>query len=80
MSKRKKFKYLEIVTFEPSWGRNASEYERAYASHPLRWNETVLFLGNIPNAEGHCAVAKHSGEVIWLVHPEDFRKATDEEL
>lgn len=45
----------------------------------LEYGEQVLYLGEVPNAIGHCAVAKWSGEVVWLVHPQDFREATDEE-
>ena len=77
MGKVKKLKKMSIVVFEPEY---AKKHPEAYAKHPLKLGEQVLYLGDIPNAIGHCAVAKHSGEVIWLVHPSDFRKATDEEV
>ena len=73
----KKFKKLEIVVFEP---KGSLENTKAYKDHPLKPGERVLYLGDIPNVPGHCCVAKKDGAVIWLVHPEDFRTATDEEL
>lgn len=48
--------------------------------HPLKWQELVVYLGEIPNALSHCAVAKYTGEVVWAVHINDFRKATEEEF
>ena len=71
-----KFKPLSVVIFEPKWAKNDLDLQ----GYPLKFGESVLFLGNIPNVLGHCAVAKHCGEVIWLLHPEDFRKAKDSEL
>jgi hypothetical protein len=75
--KRSKFKFLSIVVFDPDY---AKKYPNAYNNSPIKLGEQVLYLGEVPNAIGHCAVAKHSGEVVWLVHPQDFRKATEDEL
>lgn len=72
----KKFKQYSIVVFEPKW---AMKYIES-GSTPLKYGEVVLYLGNISNAQGHCCVAKHSGEVVWLVHPDDFREATEDEV
>jgi hypothetical protein len=72
-----KFKYLEIVTFDPPY---AKKNPGSYDKHPIKIGDTVLYLGEIPNAPGHGAVVKYSGEVIWMIHPDEFRKATDEEL
>jgi len=66
---RKSFPYLSIVIFNQS-----------YDGHPLKFGEPVLWLGEIPNAPGHGAVAKKDGAVIWLVHPGDFREATEDEV
>ena len=66
------FKHLEAIVFDPP-------YEVTEKS-PLKIDEVVLFLGNIPNVPGHCAVVKHNGEVVWLMHPQDFRKAKESEL
>jgi hypothetical protein len=73
------FKYLSIIVFEPSWAKHTSGSSGVPGTHPLEWGEQVLFLGDIPNGDGHCAVAKHSGKVVWLLHPQDFRLATEDE-
>lgn len=79
MAKRKKFKYLEVIAFAPSWAiQGGGECDLGHRG--LQWNERVLYLGDIPNVSGHCAIARCTGEVMWLMHPEDFRKAKDEEL
>lgn len=72
------FKHLSIVVFEPKWAKDWTP-QGVPSTHPLKWGEQVLFLGDISNGEGHCAVAKHSGEVVWLLHPQDFRLATEDE-
>jgi hypothetical protein len=78
-SRRKNFKPLECVVYDPKWN---VEYKSTFdwSKSPIALGEVVLFMGNIPNVIGHCAVAKHTGEVIWLVHPEDFRTAREDEL
>ena len=72
----KKFKKLQIVVYEPGWVRNDLDLKDSI----LKWGEHVLYLGEIPNVPGHCAVARHFGEVVWLVHPEDFRHPKKDEL
>lgn len=73
-SKPRTFAHLEVVVYDPSW------YKPGMEDPTIKVGETVLYLGEIPNVSGHCAVAKHDGVILWLMHPEDFRKATDEEL
>lgn len=79
----KKFKLCEAIVWEPKW---YDEYvkdlrrEGRKMNHPLKKGEVVYFLGEIPNVPGHCIVAKYTGEVVPMVHPEDFRKAKEEEL
>ena len=75
MAKKVKFKYLTVIVFEPTWAKNSQ-----VTNHPLEYGEQVLYLGEVPNCPGHCAVAKRNGAVIWLVHSDEFRKAKDEEL
>jgi hypothetical protein len=70
----KKLRKLSIVVFEPEY---AKKHPEAYKDHPIKLGEHVLYLGDIPNGDGHCACAKHSGEVVWLLHPQDFREATE---
>ncbi|MFA5103541.1 MAG: hypothetical protein WC525_10380 [Candidatus Thermoplasmatota archaeon] len=66
MPKTKKFKFLEIVM----------ELSNFHDNKP----EAFLYLGDIPNMPGHCAVVDREGKVRWGVHPEDFREATEEEV
>ena len=40
----------------------------------------VLFLGEIPNMPGHCAVVTRSGLVLWGYHLDSFRLATEDEV
>jgi hypothetical protein len=72
----KKLKKLSVVVFQAPWGNNLEKNGK----HPLKNGEKVLYLGEIPNCPGHCAVAKKDGAVIWLVHPEEFREAREDEL
>jgi hypothetical protein len=70
------FKPGTAIFFEPEWAKNKKVDER----HPLEYGEVVYFLTDIPNVPGHCIVAKHSGEVVAMVHPQDFREATEDEV
>lgn len=72
--KRNKFKYLEAIVFNPDF-----EVEK-YPKYPLKRNEVVYFLGDIPNVHGHCVVVRSNGKTVPMVHPEDFRKAKEKEL
>jgi len=72
MTRKARFKHLECVVFSPPF--------KVTKKSPIALNEVVLFLGDIPNVPGHCAVVKYNGEVVWLVHPQDFRKAKEDEL
>lgn len=75
--KKPRLQNLSIVAYEPRWMK---KNKSGYPNSPLQYGELALYLGEIPNAPGHCAVASSSGEVIWLLHPEDFRLAKDEEI
>lgn len=65
------FETGEAVVFDP-------EYQAT--THPLNKGTVVYFLSYIPNVPGHCIVATSKGQVVPMIHPEDLRKATDEEL
>ena len=71
MKKCKKWKANTIVIYKPVKG---------FKSGVFKANEAVLYLGEVTNAPGHCAVAKRDGAVIWLVHPDEFRLPTEEEI
>ncbi len=42
-------------------------------------NEGYLFLGEIPNMPGHCAVISSNGRTLWGYHTEDFVEINNEE-
>lgn len=69
------FKQYEAVVFDPFWWED--KYRK---THPLRPEELVYYLGDIPNVPGHCIVARYTGEVVPMIHPEDLREAREEEL
>lgn len=69
----KKFEQYEAVVFEP-WSYRPDE------RHPLKYGELVYYLGEIPNVPGHCIVARYTGEVVPMIHPDDLREAREEEL
>jgi hypothetical protein len=72
---KSRFKHCEAIVFDPpKW--NVEDYPK----HPLKRNELVYYLGEIPNVLGHCIVVKYTGECVAMVHPGDFRKATEDEL
>lgn len=73
--KRNKFKMGEAIVFDPTWWNKSLKIK-----HPLKKGQIVYFLSDIPNVFGHCIVATYSGKIIPMVHPEDFRKAKEEEL
>jgi len=48
--------------------------------YPFKQGDTLLWLGEIPNMPGHCAVVTRAGKVLWGYHSENFREPTPEEL
>lgn len=77
-SKRWKPKQYEAVVFDPYWNVKGVKWENL--EHPLKKGELVYYLGEIPNVEGHCIVATYDGRVVPMIHPEDLRKAREDEL
>ena len=71
-----KLKPMQSVVFEPEWAENKKLDKR----HPLKYGELVLFLGEMKDVPGHCAVATYDGRVVLMVHPGDFRRAKEDEL
>lgn len=72
---KKSFKPGTAMVFEPKWW-----LKTVYNDHPLKYKELVYFLTDIPNVQGHCIVATYDGRVVPMVHPDDFREATEDEL
>lgn len=69
--KIKRFEPNTLVVYKPIKG---------YKSKIFKDNEMVLYLGEVFNAPGHCAVAKRNGAVIWLVHFDEFRLPREDEI
>lgn len=70
--KKANFKNMQIVVVE--WPKGLE------TSFPFKNGDSLLFLGEIPNMPGHCAVVNRDGQVLWGYHLEDFRHPTDEEI
>ena len=76
----KKFKAGEALVFQPSWSSKKFKGAEVYYNHPLKYEDVVHFLAYHSPAIGHCIVTTYEGQVITMMHPEDFRLATDEEV
>lgn len=72
---RLSFKIGTAIIFEPEWAEN----NKIDSRHPLKYSEMVYFISDIPNVPGHCIVATYDGRIVPMVHPEDFREATEDE-
>lgn len=77
---RVKFKPGQAIVFQPNWSKNKKKGDVVYKNHPLRYGDIVHFLAHMTPAYGHCIVTTYEGKVITMLHPEDFRLATDEEV
>lgn len=69
------FDYLSVV--RPVRGSHSWEYRREH-DFEIREGDHVLWLGEVANVLGHCAVATQSGKVIWLLHPDEFELVPDD--
>lgn len=52
-------------------------YEEGY---PWLKGEHVLYLGEIENMQGHCAVVRNGGQIYYGYHSDDFLIYKNEEL
>jgi len=60
----------------------SGEYKKINRYGPLlgkNWKKQncFLFLGEVPNAQGHCAVVDTAGRVHWLYHMDEFEEIED---
>lgn len=76
----KKFKAGQAIVFQPSWAESKKKGGVVYKGHPLKYGDVVHFLANHSPAFGHCIVTDYNGKVTTMLHPEDFRLATDDEV
>lgn len=84
--KRKKFKPGQAIVFEPRWAQEKFKGGITYknpntgAEHPLKYGDVVHYLAEHSPAYGHCIVVDYDGKITTMVHPDEFRAATDEEV
>lgn len=74
------FKAGQAISFEPNWANEPIKGGEVYPNHPLRYGDIVHYLAEHSPAYGHCIVCTYAGDIITMLHPEDFRAATDEEV
>ena len=83
--KPKSFEPMSVVVFEPGNDPETSCYGEDY---PLKKGDLCIFLGEIPQARGHCVIAKCASNhekigdcpVYWMFHTDIFRLPTEEEF
>lgn len=82
-----KFKPGQAIVFEPKWAEEKFKDGIVYKNHitgkddhPLRYGAIVHYLAEHSPASGHCIVTTYEGQVITMLHPSDFRKATEDEV
>jgi len=68
------FKKNQIVIFDI---KPDEPYSNVY---PFKYDEHVLFLGEIVQMPGHCIIVNKLGQVLWGYHIDDFREPTEDEL
>jgi len=87
--RKPKFKSGDAIVFEPKWANDESLRtkmrkievgDEVYPGHPLKYGDIVHYLAEHSPAFGHCIVTTYEGKVITMLHPSDFRKATEEEV
>lgn len=79
--KRKVFKAGQAIVFEPKWAKcGPIKGGMVYKNHPLKYGDIVHYLTEHSPAYGHCIVVDYDGKVTTMLHPSDFRLATDEEV
>lgn len=83
----KKFKPGQAIVFEPNWAAQKHKGGITYFDpktgenkHPLFYGDVVHFLAYHEPAIGHCIVVDYDGKITTMLHPGDFRKATDDEV
>lgn len=71
---------LNTVCFwEPEWWYEEG-CEKYHDKHPLNYGDKVYYMGDIPDVIGHCLVLKRGVGVLDMIHTDELRKATEEEL
>jgi len=74
MKKQKTPRKLSLVKFDFT-----NLPEKYHSQYPFKKNESILFLGEIPQMKGHCVVARSDGTLSWAWHTDNFVELTKEE-
>jgi hypothetical protein len=74
MTQRKKPRKLSLVKFDYD-----SVPEQYHAAYPFVKGKAYLFLGEIVNMPGHCAVVADDEVVKFGYHTENFVELTEDE-
>lgn len=84
---RCQYKAGQALVFVPRWaecgpvkGGVVYKNPKTGVEHPLKYGDIVHFLAEHSPAYGHCIVVDYDGKITTMLHPEDFRLATDEEV
>lgn len=84
-TKTKKWKPGQAIVFEPKWAQEKFKggitYKDAKGNeHPLKYGDIVHYIAEHSPAYGHCIVVDYDGKITTMLHPDEFRAATDEEV
>lgn len=77
----KYFKPLSVV--RPIAGQYAWEWRwdpKNQATTGIGPKDPVIYLGELANMHGHCAVATRDGRVVWALHPDEFELVPEDDL
>lgn len=82
---KKMWKPGQAIVFEPKWAQEKFKGGITYKDskgneHPLKYGDIVHFIAEHSPAYGHCIVVDYDGKITTMVHPDEFRAATDEEV
>jgi hypothetical protein len=76
--KKKKIRKLALVVFDKK-SCTSEQYDQFYKEK--FGNNSFIFIGEIPNAPGHCVIYNFRTERIeGMYHTDNFREATSEEV
>lgn len=82
IKREKLFKAGQAIVYEPNWTPEDQKFKGGicYIGSDLRYGDVMHFLAYHKPAYGHCIVTTYDGKVITMLHPSDFREATDNEV
>lgn len=78
--KKKKFKAGQAIVYEPKWFKTKVKGAKLGPKSPIAYGDVVHVLAEHTPAIGHCIVTHYDGRIVTMLHPEDFRAATDDEV